>query len=211
MPLHDHESNAKMQKSTSKSTTRPRILGIDPGSRVVGFAVLESIKEYPHGPRDWIVLDAGVIRAPLTLSSAERLAAIHETIFDLISQLRPHHASIERTFHGINAASGIKLGEARGAIIAAFGRHSLPVMEYSPTVVKRTVGGSGAATKEQVADALRSLMGFQRGRLPLDATDALAIALTGALNLPMIQSSKKRFHSGNDKALEGQKPAFTTL
>lgn len=172
-----------MSSHTSKTRTRPRILGIDPGSRVIGFAVLESIKERPFGPRDWIVLDAGVIKAPQTDLAAERLAAIHETIFELITELQPQHGAIERTFQGINAASGIKLGEARGAIIAALGRHSLPVMEFSPTVIKRTVGGSGAATKEQVANAIMSLMGFQRGRLPLDATDAVAIALTGALNL----------------------------
>ncbi len=161
----------------------PRILGIDPGSRIIGFAVLEATKVHPHGPRDWIVLDAGIIKAPLEAAAAMRLAAIHETIFDLITDTRPNHGAVERTFHGINAASGIKLGEARGAIIAALGRHGLPVMEFSPTVIKRTIGGSGAASKEQVADALRSLMGFQRGRLPLDATDAVAIALTGALNL----------------------------
>lgn len=170
-------------QSTSKIRSLPRILGIDPGSRIIGFAVLESRKERPLSPRDWIVLDAGVIKAPQDAHSAERLAAIHETIFELIAEICPHHAAVERTFHGINAASGIKLGEARGAIIAALGRHSLPVMEFSPAVIKRTVGGSGAATKEQVAAAISSLMGFQRGRLPLDATDAVAIALTGALNL----------------------------
>ena len=89
------------------------------------------------------------------------------------------------------------MGEARGAIIAALGRHSLPVMEFSPTVIKRTVGGSGAATKEQVANAIMSLMGFQRGRLPLDATDAVAIALTGALNLAVSALTKpKRIELG---------------
>lgn len=167
-----------------KHVSRLRVLGVDPGSRVVGFAVLEAKKDIPVSPRDWMVLDAGVLRASPDLSIPERLALLHEAMFDLLAGLQPTHAAVERTFHGVNPASVIKLGEARGALIAAIGRGGIPVSEFTPTQIKRAIGGSGAATKEQLAAALRSLLGFSRGQLPLDASDAVAIALTGCLHLP---------------------------
>lgn len=161
----------------------PRILGIDPGTRLVGFSLLEAKRERPLGPRDWSVIDAGVIKASTDLSVSERLALIHEAMFDLITDLRPSHVAIERAFHGKNPSSSIKLGEARGVLIAAAGRYGVPILEYSPTQIKRTVGGSGSATKDHLAAALQSLLGFNRGSLPMDASDAVAIALTCSLSL----------------------------
>ena len=160
-----------------------RILGVDPGSRVVGFALLESIKSVAIGPRDWRVVDAGVLRAPTELSMPERIGALHEAMFDLVCELKPTHAAVEKTFHGVNSSSTIKMGEARGALVSAISRCRVPVTELTPAEIKRLVGGSGAATKEHVSQSLQSLLGFQRGSLPLDASDAVAIALTASMQI----------------------------
>lgn len=160
---------------------KPKILGIDPGSRVVGFSLLGATKVKPLSPKDWVVLDVGVIRASTDLAMPVRLGQIHSAVFDLLSEMRPQYAAIEKAFHGVNAATALKLGEARGAILAAFARHTTPVIEITPAEVKRIIAGNGAATKEQVYQALQTLLRFERGRLPLDASDALAIAFAAAL------------------------------
>ncbi len=174
-----------------------RILGIDPGSRLVGFGLLASSRRDPLGPRDFRVIDAGVLRAPLSESIHVRLGLLHDTLFELLETLRPDVCVIERSFHGVNASTAIKLGEARGALLAAVSRHKIPVTEITPAEVKRTVAGGGAADKERVALAVSSLLGFQRGALPHDATDALAIALTHGLSIrarQLVESSASRLH-----------------
>ncbi|MCX6116001.1 MAG: crossover junction endodeoxyribonuclease RuvC [Proteobacteria bacterium] len=171
--------------------TRPIFLGIDPGSRVIGFAALSPLKLSPRGMNDWRLIDVGVLRVDLKLTSCERLFAIHEAIYDLVLEISPSQVVIEKAFHGVNAQSSLRMGEARGAIIAAIGRCGLATVEYAPTEIKQTIGGSGQASKEQVANAITTLLGFKRGKLPLDATDALAIAMTGALNSKIIFGETK--------------------
>ena len=99
----------------------------------------------------------------------------------MASELAPTHVAIEKAFHGINSSTAIKLGEARGALISAIARLGIPISEITPAQVKRLVAGHGAATKEPGYQALQALMGFNKGRLPHDASDALAIALTASL------------------------------
>ena len=83
----------------------------------------------------------------------------------------------------MNASSALKLGEARGAIVSAVRRRGLSVFEITPAEVKRTIACAGAASKEDVSRAVTALLGFERGKLPFDATDAVAIALACGLNL----------------------------
>ena len=159
-----------------------RILGIDPGSRIVGFGFLVARTERPLSPRDFRVADAGVLRAPLDLPIHARLGLLHATLFDLIGDLKPDVCVIEKAFCGANAATAIKLGEARGALLAAVSRHDVPVFEITPAEVKRIIAGGGAMRKEAVATAVEALLEFRRGDLPHDASDAVAIALTHGLN-----------------------------
>ena len=170
----------------------PRILGIDPGSRVVGFALIGAKKPIPRVPADWKILDAGIMRANANLAMPPRLTELHATLFDLVAELGPTAAGIEKAFQGVNAQSAIKLGEARGALIAAIGRHGIPVHEITPAEVKRVVAGHGAATKEQVYQALQALMGFNKGDLPLDASDALAIAFAVSLKAFLPEPAARR-------------------
>jgi len=124
-----------------------------------------------------------VIKANLELSFGERIGLLHEALYDLVVEWKPDLVIMEDAFFGANARSALKLGMARGALLAAVSRTGLPVKEVSPTHVKKTVTGSGAADKEKISLALKALIGFERGNLPYDATDALAIALCYGVTL----------------------------
>jgi crossover junction endodeoxyribonuclease RuvC len=175
-------SKSKGPRVKAKTDGKFRILGIDPGTRVIGFAILESKKGIPMGPKDWQVVDAGVLKPSTQLSATERLVLIHQGVFELMCDFRPSILAIERSFHSKNAGSSIKLGEARGVLIAAASRFGIEIEEFAPTQIKKNIGGSGGASKDDLAFALKALIGFSRGNLPLDASDAVAIALTCSLN-----------------------------
>jgi crossover junction endodeoxyribonuclease RuvC len=112
-------------------------------------------------------------------------------VVQLIDELKPDICVLEKAFFGANAASALKLGEVRGALIAACGSRSVTVVELAPTKVKKIVAGNGRATKEDVCRSLETLLEFNRGSMPLDATDALALAFATGLELPMRNLSQK--------------------
>lgn len=146
-----------------------RILGIDPGSRITGFGVIEA-----EGGRSRYIA-SGTIHAegrafPL------RLRHIFEQVSEVVANYRPDALAIEEVFVHRNVDSALKLGQARGAAICACITRDLEVAEYSPREVKLAVVGTGAASKEQVQFMVRALLSLQ-GRLALDASDALAVAL----------------------------------
>lgn len=145
-----------------------RVLGIDPGSRITGWALVES-----SGNR-LSVLAVGTA-APRTGELAARLGSIAEQVERLIAEWGPESVAVERAFVGRNVASALRLGEIRGAVLAVAGRHALPVVDYPPATVKLAVAGSGAAEKEAVARGVSTLTGgrYEAG----DATDALAVAI----------------------------------
>jgi crossover junction endodeoxyribonuclease RuvC len=145
-----------------------RVLGIDPGSRVTGWALVESTGAALR------VLSAGVA-SPRAGELAWRLGNIAEQIDRLIDQWTPESVAVERAFVGRNVASALRLGEIRGAGLAGAGRRGLVVVDYPPATVKLAVAGSGAAEKEAVARGVSTLTGgrYEAG----DATDALAVAI----------------------------------
>lgn len=157
------------------------ILGIDPGSRITGFALLRAKKPLPVMPRDFSVVEAGVLRADAALPYAQRIGLLHLALCELLTEHRPDVCVIERAFFDKNANSALKLGELRGAYIAACARSQVPVAELTPADVKKTIAGNGRADKEAIALALHGLLGFNRGSLPHDATDALALSLCHGL------------------------------
>lgn len=162
---------------------RIRIVGLDPGSRLTGFAVLEAPSRQVYRPADFRVVDAGILKPSGQLSLIERIGHMHEALYELLAQWQAHFIGIEKAFVGVNAASAIKLGEARGALMTAARRHRLPIFEMTPNQVKKTVTGAGHAEKKQVSLALRTLIQFEHGHLPFDVSDAVAIALTLGLSL----------------------------
>lgn len=146
-----------------------RILGIDPGSRVTGFGVIET---RGAGAR---YLASGCIRTGAG-DLPQRLRAIYEGIRAVIIEHRPEEMAIENVFMQRNAEAALKLGQARGAAICAVVMHALPVYEYTPARIKQAVVGRGNADKAQVQHMVRALLGLPAAP-QADAADALACAL----------------------------------
>ncbi|MFM1891914.1 MAG: crossover junction endodeoxyribonuclease RuvC [Pseudomonadota bacterium] len=149
-----------------------RVLGIDPGSRVTGYGVIET-----DGVRSRH-LESGCIRTA-DGSLAERLGEIFEGIRAVVEDTRPEQVAVEQVFLARNAASALKLGHARGAAVTAAVTAGLPVFEYSPREVKQALVGNGGAEKEQVQHMVRLILSLER-KLALDQSDALAVALCHA-------------------------------
>lgn len=177
--------NIKMEQQDYQSGGDGRriILGIDPGSLRTGYAFIATRLLKPRTPRDFRVIDAGVLKISASRPYTERIAMLHEAIHGLILQHTPIVCVIEKAFSDKNISSALKLGELRGAYICAAARAAVPVAEVTPAEVKKTIAGHGRADKEQVSRALRVMLGFDRGSLPHDVTDALAISLCYGLSL----------------------------
>jgi crossover junction endodeoxyribonuclease RuvC len=151
-----------------------RILGIDPGSRVLGYGVVDS-----DGKRGLRYVECGVVEARRELPLERRLGEIAAGLEEVIAELAPDTVAAEDIFTAINARSALALGQARGAALCVCGRAGLRVWAYAPALVKQTVTGRGRAPKEQVARMVQVLVGLKR--LPrADATDALAVAVAHA-------------------------------
>ena len=149
-----------------------RILGIDPGSRYMGYGLIELDGVHLR------YLDANRLvlgNAPFT----ERLLKIDSFLTQYLEKTQPDEAAFEGIFHQKFADAAIKLGHARGVAIVACARFGLPLFEYSPTDVKQSVTSFGHAEKSQVAKMVRILLGVQL-QWPVDASDALAIAISHA-------------------------------
>jgi crossover junction endodeoxyribonuclease RuvC len=146
-----------------------RILGIDPGSRVTGFGIID-VKQ---GRRSHVL--SGDI--PLSGDAlTDRLGQIFRRVIDLVETYQPDEMAIERVFMARNADSALKLGQARGAAICGAVQSAVPVSEYSPREIKQAVVGRGSAAKEQVQHMTRVLLNL-RTELRADQADALAVAL----------------------------------
>lgn len=158
-----------------------RIMGIDPGTLIAGFAVVEARKSLPMSPRDFQIVGAGVLRTQRSLSAWERIGIMHQSMHELMVEFQPKVCILENVFFGKNVNSAITLGQVRGAFISAASRSNISVEEIASTKVKKIISGNGHAGKEEVLRALHALMGFDKGKLPFDASDALAIALSFAL------------------------------
>lgn len=147
-----------------------RVIGIDPGSRVCGFGVLEA----RNGSIAHIA--SGSIAPKSTLELSERLKVIYDGLVNVISEHRPEAISIEDIFFAKNARSAIKLGQARGVALLAASSSGIKIHEYSPTKVKLALTGRGRANKTEMQKMLCTLLGVSEFDSP-DASDAVAIAL----------------------------------
>ena len=155
------------------SVQRPRgetILGVDPGSIVTGWGLVEiagnQLRHSAHG----------IVGTSMALGQAERLRQIHRGIEEVIEQYRPAAVSLEKVFFSRNVQSALKLGQARGMAMLAAAQNQIAVSEYSATEIKVAVVGYGHATKEQIQKMVSALLGL-RGPLRADAADALAAAI----------------------------------
>ncbi len=150
---------------------RRRVLGIDPGTNVLGYAIVDGWGSERH------LVNLGVHRTPRTEFPAEKLRSIFERVTALVVEFKPDECAVESPFFGKNVQSMLKLGRAQGVTMAAAMAQGLTVSEYAPKKIKVSVTGNGNSSKEQVCDMLSATLDFERMDLPLDATDALAAAI----------------------------------
>ena len=159
-----------------------RVLGLDPGSTATGFGIVT----FEAGR---LTLEGcGVWRPPARLGFPGRLDFLATALQALLAEARPAAASVETVFAAKNIASALKLAHVRGALLAAAARASVPVFEYEPRLVKKALVGYGQAEKEQVRAMVLSLLARQRSRIPLDAADALAVAICHIHASPPLRS-----------------------
>jgi crossover junction endodeoxyribonuclease RuvC len=151
-----------------------RVIGVDPGSETTGYGVIES------DGRRYQLVEFSCIRSPRGLNFAGRLLAISTKLEEVIERLNPEACAVEDTFYAVNVKSALKLGQARGAVLVAAARAGVEVFEYSPLEVKSALVGYGRAEKQQVQEMVRVLLGLNAAPEPLDASDALAIAICHA-------------------------------
>jgi crossover junction endodeoxyribonuclease RuvC len=148
-----------------------KVLGLDPGTAATGWGIVVF-----EGGR--LTLDAcGVWRPPASLDLARRLDFLFARATELASSCAPDAVAVETVFAAKNVSSAQKLAHARGVLLAAAARAGRPVFEYEPRLVKKALVGYGQAQKPQVRSMVLSLLGRQRARIPLDAADALALAI----------------------------------
>lgn len=155
-----------------------KILGIDPGSGTIGFGLIET-KGKP------VMLDAGVIRTTIGDAPASRLVELYQSLKELISELKPELAAVEKLFFAQNVTTAMAVSQARGVILLALAEANIPIYEYTPLQIKMAMTGYGRATKAQMQEMVRVQLGLLKKPSPDDAADALAVALTHSVSLTL--------------------------
>ena len=147
-----------------------RILGIDPGTARLGYAIIE-VDDDP------VALDFGIVETSSATDMAHRLLEVHESLQSLIASFRPEVMAIEQLFFARNVTTALTVGQARGVAMLTAAQAGMTVVEYTPAEVKQAVAGYGKADKNQVQQMVQLLLGLEHPPSPDDAADALAIAL----------------------------------
>ncbi len=151
-----------------------RILGIDPGTGILGFGVIET----DRGKNQ--LVDAGVIRTPVKEDDAVRLQIIFDELTDIITTNKPDAVSVEKLFFARNVTTAITVAQARGVVLLCARQADVPIFEYTPLQIKQSVTGYGRADKKQIQEMVRILLNLESAPQPDDCADALAAALTHA-------------------------------
>jgi len=152
-----------------------RILGIDPGTGILGFGVVEI------NGQNMTLVEAGVVRTPPHTPHDERLEEIYDAITEIIQTSKPDMVSIEKLFFSKNITTAMTVAEARGVVVLAARKAKLPIFEYTPMQIKQSLTGYGKADKKQVQEMVRMQLGLREVPKPDDCADALATAITHAL------------------------------
>ena len=161
-----------------------RILGIDPGYGITGFGVIDAVRGKTQ------LINCGAITTPAGMDFSARLEIIYEDMKKLLEMAKPDAVAIEELFFGQNVTTGIGVAQARGVVLLAIRQAGLEVTQYKPAQVKQSVVGYGNATKHQVQDMTRRLLGLSQMPKPDDAADAIAIALCHARSSTSLLAKK---------------------
>ena len=166
------------------------ILGIDPGTTIMGYGILRILNKEPE------MVAMGIIDLRLFTNHYLKLKHIHERVLRIIESYLPDEMAIEAPFYGKNVQSMLKLGRAQGVAMAAALSIDIPITEYAPLKIKMAITGNGQASKEQVANMLQRILRFKE-EIPtfMDATDALAAAYCHFLQIrrPIIEKSYRNW------------------
>ncbi len=148
-----------------------RILGIDPGTGILGFGVID------HEKGNSKLVDAGVIRTPVKEDDAVRLKTIYEELTEIIKTTKPKVMSVEKLFFAKNVTTAMTVAQARGVVLLCGQQAGLKIYEYTPLEIKQALTGYGHATKQQIQEMVRISLGLKDVPKPDDCADALAAAI----------------------------------
>ena len=151
-----------------------RILGIDPGTGILGFGVIEAAKGRVE------LVDGGVIRTPAKQDDAVRLQTIFEEISDIVASSKPTVMAVEKLYFAKNVTTAMTVAQARGVVLLAGQQAGLEIHEYTPLQIKQALTSYGRAEKRQVQERVRTILGLKEIPKPDDCADALAAAITHA-------------------------------
>lgn len=154
-----------------------RVLGIDPGTAVTGYGVVEPVSRRPGR-----LVECGVLRTTAGAPLPDRLRMLYVGMTDLLATHHPDVVAVESIFYAKNVRTSLTLSHARGVILLAAAEAGVTVAEFAPAVVKRVVVGRGRATKAQVGYMVQQLLRLERPPVPADAADGVAVALTYLLS-----------------------------
>lgn len=154
-----------------------RILGIDPGTGILGFGVIDVTN------KGYKMIDGGVIRTPAHTEDSIRLETIFDELTSIIKQNKPDAMSVEKLFFAQNVTTAMSVSQARGVILLAGRQAKLTLHEYTPLQIKQALTGYGRADKKQIQEMVRIMLNLQKAPQPDDCADAFAAAITLAMNL----------------------------
>jgi crossover junction endodeoxyribonuclease RuvC len=149
-----------------------RILGIDPGTGILGFGVVDV-----DARGKLSLVDAGVIRTPVKQADSDRLNTIYDELHEIIVELKPDVMSVEKLFFARNVSTAMSVAQARGVVLLCGKQHKLDLFEYTPMQIKQAITGYGKADKKQIQEMVRVVLGLKEVPKPDDAADALAAAI----------------------------------
>jgi crossover junction endodeoxyribonuclease RuvC len=155
-----------------------RVLGIDPGTGILGFGVIDVA---PGGKA--VLVDAGVIRTPVNQADSDRLLTIYDELHEIITELKPQMMSVEKLFFAQNVTTAMSVSQARGVVLLCGKQHNLELFEYTPLQIKQALTGYGRADKKQIQEMVRIVLGLKEIPKPDDCADALAAAICHSMTI----------------------------
>lgn len=184
----------------ARNNTEKIILGIDPGTNVMGYGVLRVIGNKAE------MVSMGVVDMRKMSDPYLRLGHIFDRVTGIIAEYLPDEMAIEAQFFGKNIQSMLKLGRAQGVAIAAAIQRDIPIHEYAPMKIKMAITGNGNASKEQVAGMLQRMLKLNAEEMPkfMDATDALAIAYCHFIQMGRPETSARHYSSWKDFVIKNK-------
>lgn len=159
-------------------TTNSRIIGIDPGTGILGFGVIDV-----NSRGDLSLVDAGVIRTPPNQEDGDRLFTIYKELSEIIKETRPSIMSVEKLFFAQNVTTAMSVSQARGVVILLGKQSKMELFEYTPLQIKQAISSYGRATKAQMQEMVRIILKLKQIPKPDDCADALAAAICHSMNM----------------------------